>query len=100
MLRTKAETFMLGHVGYLVLNSLSSRFPPSSTATPFFLSSSALFRKSLMNCFSSASITGNVRLGNEEAGPRILAQVLRVHRHAADEEHRATAVVNGVRHHR
>src|ERR1039457_6515493 len=56
VLRTKPETFIFGQVGYFVLNSPSRRFPASSTATPCFLSSSALSRKSLMNCFSSATI--------------------------------------------
>ena len=45
-------------------------------------------------------IARNVRLRNEKAGPRILAQILGVHRHAADEKHGAAAFVSRVRHHR
>src|SRR5260370_30333793 len=56
MLRTKPVTFMFGQSEYFALNSTASCLAASSAVTPFFLNSRALFRRSLMNFFSAATI--------------------------------------------
>ena len=44
-------------------------------------------------------IAGNVRLGNQQAGARILLQVLGVHRHAADEKGWTAKLIGRIGHH-
>jgi len=44
-------------------------------------------------------IPGNIGLRNQQAGSRVLLQILRVHGHAADEKHGAAPRVDGIRHH-
>src|ERR1700690_4043959 len=44
-------------------------------------------------------ITGNIRLGDEQAGARILLKVLGVHRHAADEKDGPAETVSRIGHH-
>src|SRR5205814_4740490 len=42
---------------------------------------------------------GSIRLGNEQAGARILLEVLGVHRHAADEKRWPAKLIGRIRHH-
>ncbi len=45
-------------------------------------------------------ITGNIRLGNEQAGAPIPLDVLSVHRHAADEKGWTAELIGRIGHHR